>query len=221
MARFVIIVVAFLVVGVALACAGGTSDPPPQDTLSTPIVSPKPTSTPIPTPTPLDARTVCAPPLSERYCAQTWRPPPSSCPVSQVWELSIAGLVGIGRPPVWKVSWPVSGPFNPPLTPVAAKTIWVVDSAVEGVVRLTGRRLDGPGVAVFPSYERDEGFYETGGLGNPENFKWQRTELVLVLPHSYEHRTEVSIPTAGCWQFTAQVGTETVEIVKYLYEEPP
>ena len=220
MARFVIIVAAFLLVGVALACAGGSSDPPQPDTLSTPISSPAPTLTPIPTPR-IDFTKQCGPPLSERHCSTVYRPPPPSCPISQVWELPIAGLVGIGRPPVWKAGSPVSGGFkNPPLTPVAAKTIWVVDNAVEGPVKLTGRRLDGPGVVVFPWYELDEGFYETGGLGNPENFKWQRTELVLVLPHTFEHRTGISIPSAGCWQFTAQVGTETVEFVLYLYEAP-
>ena len=120
---------------------------------------------------------------------------------------------------MWLASAPVGGPYNPPLTPVANKTIWVVDRAVEGTVRLTGRRLDGPGVVVFPRYQRDPNFFQQNAAGTYEE-KWDRTELVLVLPHTYEHRTGVSIPSAGCWQFTAQIGTETVEIVQYLYEEP-
>ncbi len=117
---------------------------------------------------------------------------------------------------MWMVAAHVS--FFEPERDHLYKTIWIVAEGIVDEVQITGQRLDGPGTVVFPIYERDEGFYETGGSGNPENFKWQRTELVLVLPHSYEHRTGVSIPSAGCWQFTAQVGTETVEIVQYIYE---
>ncbi len=116
------------------------------------------------------------------------------------------------------VGWPVAGPFKPPSTGVSAKTIWVVNSAVEGPVSLTGRRLDGPGVAVFPGYERDPDFYEQRAAGTYVG-RWDRTELVLVPPHVYEHRTEISIPSAGCWQFTARMETETVEIVQYIYAD--
>ncbi len=93
--------------------------------------------------------------------------------------------------------------------------IWFVDPGVEGEVRLTGRRLDGPGVAVFPVYERDDTF-ELNADGTRKS-DWDRTELVLLPPHSYEHRMEVDIPTTGCWQFTARTEEETVEIVLYLY----
>ena len=103
-----------------------------------------------------------------------------------------------------------------------AKTIWIVDSGVEGNVSLTGRRLDAPGVAVFPLYERDPNFYEQYPAGT-YRLRWDRTELVLIPPHVYEHRTEVYMPSLGCWQFTARTETETVEIVLYLYplDGPP
>ncbi len=136
-----------------------------------------------------------------------------------VWENIVVGSV-IGRPPVWMAWPPVGGVLRseqrpPPET--GAKTIWFVDRGVEGDVRLTGRRLDGPEVAVFPLYERDRTFEKDGGGDYSRD--WDRTELVLVPPHVYEHRTEVYIPTTGCWQFTARTETETVEIVLYLYPE--
>ena len=121
---------------------------------------------------------------------------------------------------MWKVGVPVS--IFEPERDALYKTIWIVAEGIADEVRITGQRLDGTGTVVFPIYERDEGFYETGGSGNPENFKRHRTELVLKPPYglSEDHRTLIDYPSAGCWQFTAQVGTETVEIVQYLYEEP-
>ena len=119
---------------------------------------------------------------------------------------------------MWKVGTHVSR-FDP--EPEVWKTIWIVADGVVGEVKITGRRLDGPGTVVFPTYERDEGYYETGGSGNPENFKWQRTELVLKAPYGIreDHRTTVAYPSAGCWQFTFQAGTETVQIALFLYQE--
>ena len=94
------------------------------------------------------------------------------------------------------------------------KTIWIIADENAGEVKLTGQRLDGPGTVVFPQYDRD-------GTILRENFKWQRTELVLKPPYglSEDHRTAIDYPSAGCWQFTIQAGTETVQIVRFLYEE--
>ena len=115
---------------------------------------------------------------------------------------------------MWKVGAPVS--FFEPERDHLYKKIWIVAEGIVDEVRITGQRLDGPGTVLFPSYERD-------GTIQRENYKWQRTELVLTPPHglSEDHRTLIDYPSAGCWQFTAQVGTETVEIVQYLYEVPP
>ena len=122
---------------------------------------------------------------------------------------------------MWQVGPHVS--FFEPERDHLYKTIWIVAEGIADEVRITGRRLDGPDTVVFPIYERDEGFYATGGQGNPENFKWQRTELVLKPPYglSEDHRTLIDYPSAGCWQFTAQVAMWTVKIVEYLYEAPP
>ncbi len=199
-----------------LACGAGRSDQ--EQATSAPTATfearPTPTRTPVATvePTPSwDVLTQCGPPLSERYCAVTWRPPPPSCPVS--WPVTIrSGMEGIGGPLVWKVGPHVS--FFEPERDHLYKTIWIVAEGIVDEVRITGRRLDGPGTITFPRYDRDASFPENA-LG--------RTELVLVPPYglSEDHHTAIDYPSAGCWQFTAQVGTETVEFVLFLYDESP
>ena len=225
---FLALAVTVLVVSV-WACDGSSDQ---QASSPQVTVSPIPTSRQLPTiaavPTlpaatrsAFDPNVGCGPPLSEPYCTEQYRPPPSSCPVSDVWDIQYFNIsYAIGRPPVWMYSVPVTRPqrITSGSTPEAgAKTIWIVDEGVEGEVKLTGRRLDGPEVAVFPLYERDRTM-ELNAAGEREH-DWNRTELVLVPPHGRlkEHRTEVFYPSAGCWQFTARTETETVQIVQYLY----
>ena len=223
MARLVIVVAAFLLVGVALACSADRSGQeqavevrltPTRTPTVTLEVRLTPTTTPTATvePTPAwDVMTQCGPPLSERYCELEWRPPPPSCPVSRPVTIR-SGMEGIGGPLVWQVGPHVS--FFEPERDHLYKTIWIVAEGIVDQVRITGQRLDGPGTITFPRYDRDASFPENA-LG--------RTELVLKPPYglSDDHRTAIDYPSAGCWQFTAQVGTWTVEIVQYLYEEPP
>jgi hypothetical protein len=119
------------------------------------------------------------------------------------------GLAGSGAAPFWIVSAPVQELDPEPPT----KRIWIVADGVQGNVRVTGHRLDGPGKVTFPHYERDPGGYNDR---QPD-----RTELVLVPPHGrqQDHRTEIVYPSAGCWEFTAQIGSETFRIVQYVYEK--
>ena len=126
-----------------------------------------------------------------------------------MWQVSTAPVGGVLKP--GRGQRPETGPF----------AIWIVDEGVEGEVKLTGRRLDGPEVAVFPLYERDHTF-ELDASGERQR-DWDRTELVLVPPHGRlkEHRTGVFYPIPGCWQFTARTQNETVEIVQYLYPVDP
>ena len=220
MIRFLVAVGVTLLVVLVWACDGGADEPSPTAT-SRPL--PTLTPTPTPTPTPLDPNVGCAPPLGERHCAETYRPPPASCHVSSVWPLPNVGA-GIGRPPVWMAAPPVGGVLDREVRPTpeaGGKIIWIVDDGVEGEVKLTGRRLDGPEVAVFPVYERDHTF-ELDAARNRKR-DWDRTELVLTPPHGRfnEHRTEVHSPGPGCWQFTARTETETVEIVLYHYPSEP
>ena len=92
------------------------------------------------------------------------------------------------------------------------KRIWILADGVTGQVKLTGRQLDGTRAATFPRYQRDDSFSEQ---------VQGRTELVLLPPHgrAEDHRTTVFYESAGCWEFTAQIGTESVTVVHYLYEE--
>jgi len=212
MTRSLLAAIAFGLLLFVGACNGGSNEN---------AFSRRPTFTAVPTPTPLDPNLGCGPPLSEFECAETYRPPPASCHVSDVWRKPNVGY-GIGRPPVWMARSPVGGVLPPERRPTpvtgertGAKTIWIVEVGVEGEVKLTGRRLDGPEVAVFPLYERDHTF-ELNADGTRKR-DWDRTELVLIPPHGGDHRTEVYFPSPGCWQFTARTETETVEIVLYLY----
>ena len=222
--------VAVTVLVVSIWACGGSSEEHASSSQVT--VTPIPTSRLFPTiaaiPTnlpaaryPVDPNVGYGPPLSERHCKETYRPPPASCHVSHMWTLRPSGMWGLGEPPVWIVSGaPVGGELEAerrPTPEIGTKTIWIVDDGVEGEVKLTGRRLDGPEVAVFPVYQRDHTF-ELNAAGERER-DWDRTELVLVPPHGRlkAHRTEIYIPSPGCWQFTARTETETVQIVQYLY----
>ena len=230
-----LLAVAVTVLVVSIWACDGSSDEQASSLLVT--VTPIPTFPELPTiaavPTlpaatrsSFDPNVGCGPPLGDPYCTEQYQRPPSSCPVSDVWDLQVFNIsYGIGRPPVWMFSAPVTGAqrLTPGSTPEAGfKTIWIVNDGVEGEVKLTGRRLDGPEVAVFPLYERDHTF-ELDASGERQR-DWDRTELVLVPPHGRlkEHRTGVFYPIPGCWQFTARTQNETVEIVQYLYPvEPP
>ena len=225
---FLALAVTVLVVSI-WACDGSSDQQAssPQVTVTPIPTSPRlPTIAAVPTlpaatRSPFDPNVGCGPPLGEPYCTEQYRRPPSSCPVSDVWDIQHFNIsYAIGRPPVWMYSVPVTVPqrITPGSTPeIGAKTIWIVDDGVEGEVTLSGRRLDGPEVAVFPLYERD-GTFELDAAGERKR-DWDRTELVLVPPHGRlkEHRTEVFLPSPGCWQFTARTETETVQIVQYLY----
>ena len=169
------------------------------------------------TATPVDFTKECGPPLTEQYCAVSYRLPPPSCPVSQAARIT-GGYLGTGGPLVWMVQAPVA-PFGAGVVDSgASKTVWIVSGTVSGEVKLSGKRLDGPDRMVFPLYDRDPNFYDQYGAGTYE-MRWDRTELVLIPPHeSGLHRTEIFYPSAGCWQFTAEIGTEQVQIVLYLFE---
>ena len=111
--------VAVTVLVVSIWACGGSSDEQASSPLVT--VTPIPTSRQLPTiaaiPTigpatryPLDPNVGCGPPLGERYCQETYRPPPASCHVSHMWMLRSTGTWGLGEPPVWIVSGaPVGG----------------------------------------------------------------------------------------------------------------
>ncbi|MEX1255348.1 MAG: hypothetical protein WEE64_13500 [Dehalococcoidia bacterium] len=179
-----------------------------EATASAEARTPPPPLTSTPTPPAVDVRNGCGPPLPDVYCENWYRPPPSDCPVSTFEVIRPDGLSGIGSNPFWMVGYPVQ-----PLEPEPrSKRIWIIADGVVGEVTLTGKNLDGPGTITFPSYERDASFSEE----TPD-----KTALVLMPPHGIEedHRTAIVYPSAGCWEFTAELGGETARIVQYVYEE--
>ena len=220
MSRFLAVATIVLMLWVAACGSDGSSGEQGAETVGRVFAGdPTPTFMVPATATPVDFTKECGPPLSERYCAVRYRPPPPSCPVSQPARITPLGLdIGIGGRLFWMLAAPVE-PFGAGVGDSgASKTIWIVSGTVTGEVKLTGKRLDGPDRIVFPLYDRDPNFYEQYGAGTYE-MRWDRTELALIPPHgSEQHRTEIFYPSAGCWQFTAEIGTQQVQIVRYLYE---
>ena len=223
MSRVLAVATIVLMLSVAACGSDGSSREQGADTAGGEFAGdPTPTIMPVVTATAVDFTKECGPPLGEGYCAVRYRPPPPSCPISQPARLTLGGKVGIGDRLFWMLAAPVE-PFGPPggfTESGTLKTVWIVTGDVTGEVKLSGKRLDGPGRIVFPLYDRDPNFYEQSGADTYE-MRWDRTELALIPPHGLvgqDHRTEVFYPSAGCWQFTAEIGPEKVQIVRYLYE---
>ena len=222
MSRVQAVATIVLMLSVAACGSDGSSREQGADTAGRVFAGdPTPTFMPYATATAVDFTKECGRPLGERYCAVRYRPPPPSCPISQPARIHPLGVnIGIGGPLFWMLAAPVE-PFGGGFTESGAlKTVWIVTGDFTGEVKISGKRLDGPGRIVFPLYERDPNFYEQLGAGTYE-MRWDRTELTLVPPHGevgQDHRTEILYPSAGCWQFTAEIGTEKVQIVRYLYE---
>ena len=222
MSRVLAVATIFLMLSVAACGSDGSGREQGADTAGGAFAGdPTPAIIPAPSATAVDFTKECGLPLSEQYCAARYRPPPPSCPVSQPARLTLGGKVGTGGPLVWMLGAPIEG-FGPAvLSDIGTvKTLWIVSDDVTGEVKISGKRLDGPGRIVFPLYDRDPLFYEQRGAGTYE-LRWDRTELTLIPPHGVvgqDHTTQVFYPSAGCWQFTAEIGTEKVQIVRYLYE---
>jgi hypothetical protein len=113
------------------------------------------------------------------------------------------------------------------------KTIWIIDESITGAVRITGDRIDGPGVATFgsnediPDYEYvkpsdDEATVAGINARNLERLLLIREpERTIEPPHRLrnDHRGYVFYPSPGCWRFNAETDQGTFEIVQYV--SPP
>lgn len=137
--------------------------------------------------------------------------PPADCPVSRTREVRPDIAPGLGAGPVWMIAT-AAGEWEGP--DFLAKTIWIVDDAVQGEVRIRGRRLDNDDVARFQGYhEYDNDGVSAGGR-----------EVILGPPHgrSKDRRGYVIYPSAGCWRFTAESdGQMIAQITAYLYDVVP
>ena len=118
---------------------------------------------------------------------------------------------GLGAGPVWMITISAGEWIGPDFL---AKTIWIVDDAVQDQVRITGQRLNGDDVALFQGYRE-----YTGDSVSPDG-----REIILGATHgrSTDRRGYVIYPTAGCWRFTAESGGQVIaEITQYLYDVAP
>jgi len=94
------------------------------------------------------------------------------------------------------------------------KTLWVLRATADPV-RITGRRLDGPGVLTM---RRGEGMaaesYEVLNPGAesviPGGAPAQITREYVFLP------SHVFYPSPGCWRFTIQIGRDEFHVVRDL-----
>lgn len=131
----------------------------------------------------------------------------ADCAVSEPMEVRRDIAPGLGAGPVWMIAG-AAGEWERP--DFLAKTIWILDDAVQGPMRITGRQIGSDRVAQFQGYD--------GGV-SPDG-----TELVMKPPHgrSKDRRGYVIYPTAGCWRFTAESeGRLIAEITQYLYDVVP
>jgi hypothetical protein len=115
-----------------------------------------------------------------------------------------------GTPPAWMVdgspTW--SGERE------AVKTLWVLRRTSDSV-RISGRRLDGPGLARLrrggdtPS--------DTLFVANPSKESVTPGGAPQAVMRSYVFLpSHVFYPSAGCWQFTVQIAQEDFRIVRDL-----
>ena len=128
--------------------------------------------------------------------------------------LSVVGPM-VGTDPVWIVdghSMDIGGP---------SKTLWVVARTVDGPLRVTGRRLDGDGDLRFQDgYHRPitrELVFENPAQQSvrPGGASAEIMRAYAFLP-SY-----VIYPTAGCWEFTARLGSKEARFTIDLTTPPP
>lgn len=97
-------------------------------------------------------------------------------------------------------------------TPV--KTLWILERRA-GPVRITGRQLDGRGVATF---QRDAG-PPAAALVIDDPVTWSArpggASAVDLRAHVFLP-SSVFYPSAGCWEFTVRIGDAETRIVRQL-----
>ncbi len=125
-------------------------------------------------------------------------------------SLQVVGPMA-GRRPVWLVD-ASAGKWSPR----PAKTLWVLAREGAGRLHVTGRRLDGPGVASFMD-GFDAAPASTLAISDP----WTRSVIpegastdVLKL-YSFQP-SYVLYPSPGCWELNARLGDDEASIVLEL-----
>jgi len=125
-------------------------------------------------------------------------------------SLQVVGPM-LGRRPIWLVE-ASAGKWSPR----PAKTLWVLSREVAGSLRVTGRRLDGPGVASFKDGV-DAAPASTLAISDP----WTRSVTPggaspdVLKAYSFQP-SYVLYPSPGCWELNARLGDDEASIVLEL-----
>lgn len=153
--------------------------------------------------------------------------PGDPCPVTQTQFVPFfqSGPVA-GESPIWivnggRVSWDSLGAnVTLPYSGRISKDIWIIDTDTEGDLRIEGRQLDGDGIVLFPESHDIHRTSETSVefIGEVSNFKLiqnaHQKDEGLHSPENYQyHAILVHYSNRGCYQFTADLADETVEVV--------
>jgi hypothetical protein len=135
---------------------------------------------------------------------------PNSCHESPTEDLlpQVVGPV-TGARPAWLVSGSATWTNGRGI-----KTLWVFARTSERV-RITGRRLDGPGTLMFR--RGDDPPAKTLAIANParESVIPGGAPPGVMRDYAFLPST-VFYPTPGCWEFTVRIGARTVRLVRDL-----
>ena len=134
----------------------------------------------------------------------------AACPVSPV-EDPLPAIIGpiTGQHPAWLIDG-ANRPWANPEERI--KTLWVFSQKASGRLVITGRRLDGEGIARF----QDDG---VGGIPKDalDIDDWRRRawpgNATPEVRRDYAFVPNyVIFPSPGCWQFTVRLGAEDTRI---------
>ena len=111
-------------------------------------------------------------------------------------------------------AWLVDGSARWADDRVPIKTLWVLRATAEPV-RITGRRLDRPGLLTM---RRGEGMpAESYEISNPGAESVMPGGAPAEIAREYVFLpSHVFYPSPGCWQFTIQIGREAFHVVRDL-----
>ncbi len=139
-----------------------------------------------------------------------------------------------GKYPIWlnvpeegHFLWQNMGLFLPPPEGRETKQLWAIADDIQGKVRITGNQLDGNGVVLFPKRNSVEWVNDT-------TVKYIEKPLDTLIidtssangrvtspkPKSYTYfGSDMIYPHPGCYQFTASIDQNTVNIVVELLDK--
>jgi hypothetical protein len=134
----------------------------------------------------------------------------AACPVSPV-EDPAPGIIGpiIGQHPAWLIDG-ASGQWQSANQVV--KTLWVFSQRASGPLHITGRRLDGEGVARFQDNGLDGTPKDALDIDEWRRRAWPGNATPEIRRDYAFVPNYVLYPSRGCWQFTVRIGADETRI---------